>query len=161
MTEAGPDDRFLKVLQERLALIALAPSPAGPEAQALLPLWPPSSPSQRVEPAKLPACDYLAEALELGVAGPESAIATGLPQLTQRFHWTYGYPRDSRYPGLERHVAFTEVLGTTGIWSSQRMLLWLHSDRSAHALSGARPSGHRALSGDSRRGHMGSRRCAS
>jgi mannose-6-phosphate isomerase-like protein (cupin superfamily) len=138
MTEAGPDDRFLKILQERLALIALAPSPAGPEAQALLPLWPTSSPSQRVEPAKLPACDYLAEALELGVAGPEWAIATGLPQLTQRFHWTYGYPRDSRYPGLERQVAFTEVLGRTGIWSSQRMLLGFtliapHTHYPAHA----------------------------
>jgi mannose-6-phosphate isomerase-like protein (cupin superfamily) len=123
MTDAGPDGGFLKVLQDRLAAIALASYPAGPEAQALLPLWPASSPPQRLEAVSLPACDYLAEAIELGMAGPESAIAAGLPQLTSRLRWTYGYPQDSRYPGLERRLAFTEVLGRTGIWPSQRMLL--------------------------------------
>jgi mannose-6-phosphate isomerase-like protein (cupin superfamily) len=114
---------FLKVLQDRFALIALAPAPAGTEAQALLPLWPASLPPQRVEAANLPACDYLAQAIELGRAGPESAIATGLPQLSPRLRWTYGYPRDLRYSGLERRVAFTEVLGTTGIWPSKQMLV--------------------------------------
>jgi mannose-6-phosphate isomerase-like protein (cupin superfamily) len=123
MTAAGADGGFLEMLQDRFAVIAAAPAPAGREAQALLPLWPASPPPQRLEAATLPACDYLNEALDLGVTGPESAIASRLPQLTARLRWTYGYPRDSRFPGLERRVAFTEVLGKTGIWPSQRMLL--------------------------------------
>jgi mannose-6-phosphate isomerase-like protein (cupin superfamily) len=123
MTAADPDRGFLKVLQDRLAQLAADPAPAGPEAEALLPLWPAWSPPQRVEATRLPVCDHLAEALKLGMAGPESAIASGLPQLTARLRWTYGYPRDLRFPGLERRVAFTEVLGTTGIWPSRRMLL--------------------------------------
>jgi mannose-6-phosphate isomerase-like protein (cupin superfamily) len=138
MREADPDSGFFKVLQDRLALIAAAPAPAGPEAQALLPLWPALSPPQRLEAAKLPACDCLAEALQLGMAGPESAIATGLAELTLRLRWTYGYPRDLRYLGLERRLAFTEVLGKTGIWLSQRMLLGFtliapHTHYPAHA----------------------------
>ena len=123
MIAIDQDGGFLKMLQDRFALIAAAPAPDGPEAQALLPLWPASSPLAGVEAATLPACDYLAEALELGMTGPESAIACGLPQLTTRLRWTYGYPRDLRFPGLERRMAFTEVLGKTGIWPSQRMLL--------------------------------------
>jgi mannose-6-phosphate isomerase-like protein (cupin superfamily) len=123
MTAADPDRGFLQVLEERLAQLAAGPAPAGPEAQALLPLWPAASPPQRLEAATLPACDYLNEALDLGVTGRESAIASGLPQLTARLRWTYGYPRDLRFPGLELRVAFTEVLGKSGIWPSQRMLL--------------------------------------
>jgi mannose-6-phosphate isomerase-like protein (cupin superfamily) len=123
MTEAGPDSGYLKLLQDRLALIAAAPDPAGPEARALLPLWPATSSLQNVEAATLPACDHLAEALKLGMTGPESDIAEGLLQLTPRFRWTYGYPKDARYPGLESQLAFTEVIGKTGIWPSQRMLL--------------------------------------
>ncbi len=123
MTAADPDRGFLQVLEDRLAQLAAGPAPAGPEAQALLPLWPAASPPQRLEAATLPACDYLNEALDLGVTGRESAIASGLPQLTARLRWTYGYPRDLRFPGLERRVAFTEVLGKTGIWPSEQMLL--------------------------------------
>jgi mannose-6-phosphate isomerase-like protein (cupin superfamily) len=138
MTEARPDSGFLKVLKDRLALIAAAAAPAGPEAQALLLLWPASPSSQRLEPAKLPACRYLNGALELGMAGPEPDIATGLTKLTPRLRWTYGYPRDSRYPGLESRIAFTEVLGRTGIWPSHRMLLGFtlispHTHYPAHA----------------------------
>jgi mannose-6-phosphate isomerase-like protein (cupin superfamily) len=139
MTEIDQDSGFLKTLRDRLALIAAgAPAPDGPEAQALLPLWPASSPSQRLEPATLPACDYLAGALELGMAGPESGIATGLPQLTTRLRWTYGYPPNPRYPGLKHRIAFTEVLGTTGIWPSQQLLLGFtliapHTHYPAHA----------------------------
>jgi mannose-6-phosphate isomerase-like protein (cupin superfamily) len=47
----------------------------------------------------------------------------GLAMLTTHLRWTYGYPPDQRYPGIERRIAFTEVLGTTGIWPSQQMLL--------------------------------------
>jgi hypothetical protein len=68
MTEIDQDSGFLRTLHDRLALIAAgAPAPDGPEAQALLSLWPASSPSLRLEPATLPACDYLAGALELGM----------------------------------------------------------------------------------------------
>ena len=82
-----------------VALIAVAAAaPEGREARALLPFWPASSSSQRLEPATLPACDYLAGALELGMAGPESGVATGLSQLTTRLRWTYGYPPNPRYP---------------------------------------------------------------
>ena len=98
MTEARPDSGFLKVLKDRLALIAAAPAPAGPEAQALLLLWPASLPPQRLEPAKLPACGYLGGALELGTAGRELDIATGLTKLTPRLRWTYGYPQDFAVP---------------------------------------------------------------
>jgi mannose-6-phosphate isomerase-like protein (cupin superfamily) len=123
MRAADPDSGLLKVLPDRLARLAAASAPAGPEAQALLPLWSASSPPRRAEPATLPACDSLSEALELGMAGPESVIAAGLSELTSRLRWTYGYPRDPRYPGLERRLAFTEALGKTGIWPSERMLL--------------------------------------
>jgi mannose-6-phosphate isomerase-like protein (cupin superfamily) len=125
MTDAGPDSGFLEVLRDRLSLIAAALDPAGPEAQALLPLWPVSSPPRQAEAATLPACDSLSEGLRLGMAGPESIIAAGLAKLTSRLLWTYGYPRDPRYPGLERRLAFTEVLGKTGVWPSERMLLGL------------------------------------
>jgi mannose-6-phosphate isomerase-like protein (cupin superfamily) len=123
MSAYDPASGFLKVLHSRLSLIAAASPPQGPEARALLPLWPALSPSQNVEAATLPACDHLAEALELGIKGPESDIAGGLLQLTPRLRWTYSYPRDARYSGLESQLAFTEVLGKTGIWPSQRMLL--------------------------------------
>jgi mannose-6-phosphate isomerase-like protein (cupin superfamily) len=62
-------------------------------------------------------------ALELGAAGPESRIAAELAKLAPRLRWTYGYPPDPRYPGLERRIAFTEVLGNGAIWPSERMLL--------------------------------------
>jgi mannose-6-phosphate isomerase-like protein (cupin superfamily) len=138
MTEFSPDSGFLRMLQERLARMAAAPAPAGPEAQALLPLWPAPSPPQRLDPAELPACSYLGGALELGVAGPESEIAAGLKKLTPRLRWTYGYPPNPRYPGLELRIAFTEVLGTRGIWPSRRMLLGFtliapHTHYPAHA----------------------------
>jgi mannose-6-phosphate isomerase-like protein (cupin superfamily) len=118
--------------------MAADPTSPGPEAQALLPLWPPPSPMQRLEPATLPACAYFGVALELGMAGPEARIAGGLAKLAQRLRWTYGYPPDPRYPGLERRIAFTEVLGATAIWPSDRMLLGFtliapHTNYPAHA----------------------------
>jgi mannose-6-phosphate isomerase-like protein (cupin superfamily) len=117
------DAGLLGVLRERFAQMAASPAPAGPEAQALLPLWPPPTPAQRLEPAELPACAYFGAALDLGRAGPEAAIAAGLAPLAQRLRWTYGYPSDPRYPGLERRIAFTLVLGSTAVWRSERMLL--------------------------------------
>ena len=75
-----------------------------------------------VEAATLPACDYLGEALELGMTGPESAIAGGLaadPEVALDLRLS----ARPAIPGLESRVAFTEVLGKTGIWPSQRMLL--------------------------------------
>jgi mannose-6-phosphate isomerase-like protein (cupin superfamily) len=138
MTKGDPDSRFLNLLHERLAQIAATPAPAGPEARALLPLWPASPPSQQVKPTELPACNYLEAALEFGMVGPEDGIAGALAKLTQWLRWTYGYPPDPRYPGLERRIAFTEVLGTTGIWASHRMLLGFtliapHTHYPAHA----------------------------
>jgi mannose-6-phosphate isomerase-like protein (cupin superfamily) len=138
MTEAGLDTGFPGMLRQRLARMATATAPVGPEAQALLLLWPPPTTAPRLEPAELPACAHFAAALELGMAGPESPIATGLARLARRLHWTYGYPPDPRWPGLERRIAFTQVLGTTAIWSSERMLLGFtliapHTSYPAHA----------------------------
>ena len=138
MTETALDTGFLGLLQERLARMATNPFPAGPEAQALLPLWPPPAQARRLEPAELPACAYLGAALELGMAGPESPIAGGLASLAPRLRWTYSYSPDPRWPGLERRIAFTEVLGATAIWPSERMLLGFtliapHTSYPAHA----------------------------
>ena len=138
MTETAPDTDFLGVLHERLARMAGAPGPAGPEAQALLPFWPPRAPAQQLDPAELPACAYLRSALELGVAGSETLIAKGLARLAHRLRWTYGYPPHSGYPGLEKRIAFTQVLGSGAIWPSERMLLGFtliapHTNYPAHA----------------------------
>jgi mannose-6-phosphate isomerase-like protein (cupin superfamily) len=138
MTETAPDTDFLRVLRKRLTRMAASPAPAGPEAQALLLLWPPPAPAHRREPAELPACAYFGAALDLGMAGLESPIAAGLATLAQRLRWTYGYPPDPRYPGLERRIAFTFALGPTAIWGSERMLLGFtliapHTNYPAHA----------------------------
>jgi mannose-6-phosphate isomerase-like protein (cupin superfamily) len=138
MREAAPGTSFLRVLRERLALMATGRAPAGPESQALLPLWPPPSSIRQVEPGELPACAYLGAALKLGMAGPEAPIAAGLAKLAERLRWTYGYPPDPRYPGLELRIAFTEVLGGDAIWPSDRMLLGFtliapHTNYPAHA----------------------------
>ena len=138
MTGIAPDAGFLGVLRKRLTQMAASPAPAGPEAQALMPMWPPPAPAHRLEPATLPACAYFGAALDLGRAGPELPIAAGLATLAQRLRWTYGYPPDPRYPGLERRIAFTEVLGPTAIWPSERMLLGFtliapHTNYPAHA----------------------------
>jgi hypothetical protein len=118
--------------------MAGAPAPAGPEAQALLPLWPPQAPAQRLDPAELPACAYLGAALELGRAGPEAAIAAAIAPLAPRLRWKYGYPPHLGYPGLEKRIAFTQVLGARAIWPSERMLLGFtliapHTNYPAHA----------------------------
>ena len=81
MTGTASDTGFLGVLRKRLTRMAPAPASAGPEAQALLPLWPPPAPAHRLEPADLPACAHFAAALDLGMAGPESPIAAGLAAL--------------------------------------------------------------------------------
>jgi mannose-6-phosphate isomerase-like protein (cupin superfamily) len=138
MTETGQGTGFPNVLQQRLARLATAPGPVGPEAQALLMLWPPRTAASKLEPEELPACAYFGAALELGMAGPEAPIARGLARLARRLRWTYGYPPDPRWPGLERRIAFTEVLGAAAIWPSERMLLGFtliapHTKYPAHA----------------------------
>jgi mannose-6-phosphate isomerase-like protein (cupin superfamily) len=138
MTRNASDAGFLAVLRERFAQMAASPAPAGPEAQALLPLWPSPAPALRLEPVELPACTYFGTALDLGRAGPEAPIAAGLAALAQRLRWTYGYPPDPRYPRLERRIAFTLVLGPAAIWPSERMLLGFtliapHTNYPAHA----------------------------
>lgn len=138
MRGSAPDADFPGVLRKRLAQMAVAPTPIGQEARALLSLWPPPTPPQWLELTELPACAWFGAALELGKAGPEPQIARAVAMLTQRLRWTYGYPPDPRYPGLERRVAFTELLGATAIWRSERMLAGLtliapHTCYPAHA----------------------------
>jgi mannose-6-phosphate isomerase-like protein (cupin superfamily) len=123
MTPTSRDTDFFGLLWQRFTRMAAAPAPAGSEALALLPLWPRPAPVQSLEPAELPACSHFGAARELGMAGPESAILGGLAGLVGRLRWTYGYPPDPRWPGLELRIAFTEVFGAKGIWRSKRMLL--------------------------------------
>jgi mannose-6-phosphate isomerase-like protein (cupin superfamily) len=121
---AAPDAAFLGDVHARLAALSEAGGAEGGEAAEVLRLWPQPQPARRPSPQSQPACEHLPAALALGAAGPERALADGLARLAPLLRWTYGYPPDPRWPGLEGSIAFTDFLGGgTGLWPSERLLL--------------------------------------
>lgn len=136
---AAPDAAFLGDVYARLLALSRGEGVAAGEAAEVLRLWPEPAPARAPNPQSLPACEHLPAALALGGGGPERALADGLARLAPALRWTYGYPPDPRWPGLERRIAFTDFLGgATGVWPSERLLLGFtliapHTAYPAHA----------------------------
>jgi len=92
-------------------LLALSSSDAGPLSP--------------VSPTRLPACDFLPDALALGDLGPEADIARALSAIAPALHWTYSYPDDPRLNGLASAIAFTQIIGRQGLKRDNGLLLGL------------------------------------
>lgn len=82
-------------------------------------------PLSPVQPARLPACDALEEALALGRNEAERDIAETISTIAAALHWTYSYPDDPRWPRLAQSVAFTQIIGSRGLMQDDRMLMGL------------------------------------
>lgn len=82
-------------------------------------------PLSSVPPTRLPACDFLDDALALGGNGPEADIAGAISAIAPALRWTYSYPDDPRLTGLASAIAFTQIMGRQGLKPDDRMLMGL------------------------------------
>jgi quercetin dioxygenase-like cupin family protein len=118
-------DGFLEGFLHRLLSDAEAAS-VQDEVAELRAAWPgrtinPAS----VEPARLPACDHLAVALERGTADREADLALSIAALAPALRWTYSYPTNPRDRDLSSKVAFAQIVGRNGLQPDSKIHIGL------------------------------------
>lgn len=119
-------DACQRLVLDRLDRSTNEPAAARREIDTLLGLsLTDERPQSPVRPFRLPACDFLEDALALGRNGPEGTIAGAISAIAPALRWTYSYPDDPRRPGLASSVAFAQIIGPQGLKRDDRRLLGL------------------------------------
>jgi quercetin dioxygenase-like cupin family protein len=105
-------DGFLGGLLGRLQGVHGLAQDTADEIAALSEAWPRGETRGAVvEPERLPACDWLSPALDLGRSGSEAGLAISIAALAPALHWTYSYPDRS----LAGQIAFSQIVGRRGL----------------------------------------------
>lgn len=118
-------DRFQQLVLDRLRRERNQPA-LRQEIDALIALSEPGErPLTPAQPARLPACAMLDDALVLAQNEAERDIAETIAAIAPALRWTYSYPADPRWPRLAETVAFTQIIGPRGLTPHDRMLMGL------------------------------------
>lgn len=119
-------DDFLRELMQRLGDASTEPPLVRAEIARLKSDWPDFGRQiKAATPLRLPACDYLDDALTSGKSGLESGLASAIADLSPALHWTYSYPPSPHRHDLSARIAFCQIVGNRGLLASDRVHIGL------------------------------------